>query len=113
MEGVASLASAVPGPIGLIGGLVDFFTGLTDCSGAVVADNIIYPADKLRNMTKNQRVCNTKTYNSSKAGINLCDESLYTITYCLERLDAETSDAVSLVPGSLFALLSLFIAMLL
>ena len=111
--GVASIASYVPGPLGIIGGLVDFFTGLTDCSGSVAADNIVYAAKTLKNMTKNQRDCDTKTYNSSKPGVNVCDESFYTITYCLERLDAETSNAATLVSGGLLALVGLVISMLL
>lgn len=112
--GVASIASFVPGPVGIIGGLVDFFTGLTDCSGPVAADNIVYAAKTLKNMTKNQRDCDTKTYNASKEGLNVCEDALYTITYCLERLDAETPNAAAtLASGSLLAFVGLAISMLL
>ncbi|KAL1601451.1 hypothetical protein SLS60_006366 [Paraconiothyrium brasiliense] len=114
VDGVADLASAVPGPVGLIGALVGFLSGLSNCTGPVVADNIVYDLAALNNMTQNQKTCNTKNYTYEPPTL-FCGtgNSSYTVTYCLERLDAKTSGAVGLLPGIFLGVTSLAVAILL
>ncbi|KAJ4347886.1 uncharacterized protein N0V89_009258 [Didymosphaeria variabile] len=111
VSGVADLASLLPGIGGFFGSLVGFLTDLSNCTGPVVADNIVYAPATLDNMTQNQKVCNTKNYTNASPHL-LCgtDNSSYTVTYCLERL---TSNAVDLVPGIFLAVVSLAVAILL
>ncbi|KAF1965174.1 hypothetical protein BU23DRAFT_628817 [Bimuria novae-zelandiae CBS 107.79] len=112
--GVAEFASNVPGPVGYFGAIVDFFAGLANCTGPVVADNIVYAPEALNNMTQNQKTCDTKNYTNASPGL-FCGTggSLYTVTYCLERLDAaKTSDAVGLLPGKFLALVGFTVVIL-
>jgi hypothetical protein len=101
VEGTVALATSFL-PFGkLFETLVGFFAGLLKCDGPVIADNIIYAPGFLNNMTKDQKACDNKNYTYAPPNV-LCgtDDSVYTVSYCIERLDAKTSTAASLLPGS-------------
>ena len=117
VNGVAEFASYVPGPVGIIGAIVDFFSDLGNCTGPVVGDNIVYDPKALDNMTQGEKKCDTKNYTlESPSAVPLVgcgfDNSSYTVTYCLERLDEKkTSGAGEVLPGIIFTLVGFAVAM--
>jgi hypothetical protein len=95
--------------------LFGWISGLFDCTGAVVVDRIVYYPDALNNLTQHQKLCDTKKY-SFESPHDACgkENSSYSVTYCLERLDApdRKSAAVALLPGGGATLLSLAVVLL-
>lgn len=62
-----------------------------NCSGPVVVGNAVYTAESLNQMNQNQKACDTRTYAYDVATFSICSDSNYTVTYCLERLDAKSA----------------------
>jgi hypothetical protein len=93
--------------------LIGFFTNLFDCSGLAIADHIVYAPDFLNNMTKDQKIYDNKNRTYPALNSVSCGraDSVYAVSYCLERLDAKTSIAVSLLPGTLLVWTSFTLAL--
>ncbi|CAO2658243.1 Nn.00g059660.m01.CDS01 [Neocucurbitaria sp. VM-36] len=121
-DGIASIAEALPGPLGLVGIISSFFSSFLDCNGLVVVDNIIYTQDTLNNLDKDQLACETKNYTYPpptllgglipKCGFR---NSSYTVTHCLERLDDKSiaaSRGANWTPSLSLSLIGLAIVLL-
>lgn len=118
MRGVVTVAATVPGPQAPAARLLDVALNLFgdslfqafNCSGPVVVGNAVYTAESLNQMTQNQKICDTRTYAYETPFT--CSDSNYTVTYCLERLDAKTSAAVNMRPNAMLSIGSLAMALL-
>lgn len=119
MEGIVGVAAALPGPLAPIAKLLEivtgFFTDLFNCGGPVFVGNAIYTPDNLNNFEQNQKACETRNYTYPTSCAFEAWDSNYTVTHCLERLDAKpasASAAVMSLPGLPLSLLGLAGALL-
>jgi len=113
VEGIVAVAAAVPGPQALPARLLSLAIGalgdLGNCTGAVVVGNALYTKDQMDNLEQNKPTCETKSYGydvprqcAPLTGAN----SNYSVTYCLERLEAKAESAASISSPSLAALVT-------
>ena len=113
VEGIVSVAAAVPVPQALPARLLSLAIGalgdLGNCTGAVVVGNALYTKDQMDNLEQNKPTCETKSYGydvprqcAPLTGAN----SNYSVTYCLERLEAKAESAASISSPSLAALVT-------
>ncbi|KAF2128128.1 hypothetical protein P153DRAFT_358248 [Dothidotthia symphoricarpi CBS 119687] len=119
LESIAGVAGKAPGILGLaadvlgtfLGFIGDFFEELLDCAGAVVVGNAIYTPDTLNSLNQNQKICDTNDYSYSAPNVCGGGNSSYTVTYCLERLDAKSA-AANLLPGLFLPLFGLAVVLI-
>lgn len=103
---VLDVAALVPGPVGiaadLLSTVVQFFGDLFSCDGPVVFDNIVYSESALRDLEQNETICDTKNYTlEADSSLSCSNGSNYTVTYCLERLDAKPdSESAAMILAS-------------
>jgi hypothetical protein len=83
--------------------------GAFKCAGAVVISNVIYDKGTLDALNHGNESCETKTYEMPVTLDCGFQNSSYTVTHCLTRLDAKSA-GVNLLPSSVFVLLGLAIA---
>jgi len=112
---VTSVAENLPPIVSIPAAIIGSITDLFNCTGAAAADIIGYDSKTLNDMAQNQQACNTKnyTYAPPKAFCGI-DDSLYTVTYCLERLDAKPSGSgtVNLMPGTFMMFVGFAVGMI-
>ncbi|KAF1849197.1 uncharacterized protein K460DRAFT_428660 [Cucurbitaria berberidis CBS 394.84] len=112
--GAAANMSGTAGPAErLLDIALNFFSDLTSCAGPTVIDNVTYAPDTLNSLNQSQKTCETKTYFEEVKILCGLQNSNYTVTYCLERLDAKpvpASAAASLLPGLFLLFITLAVA---
>ncbi|KAH6861041.1 hypothetical protein BKA58DRAFT_44965 [Alternaria rosae] len=110
VEGIAAVAAAIPGPQAiparLLSTVLGFIGNPLNCTGPVIVGNALYTKDQMDKLEQNKPSCETKSYGyeSPFACAPTGQNSSYSVTYCLERLDAKSAAAAS--SPSLFALVA-------
>jgi len=109
VEGIVAVAAAVPGPQALPARLLSLAIGalgdLGNCTGAVVVGNALYTKDQMDNLEQNKPTCETKTY-GYEVPLSCFRDSNYSVTYCLERLEAKAESAAATSSPTLAALVT-------
>lgn len=110
VEGIAAVAAAIPGPQAiparLLSTVLGFIGNPLNCTGPVIVGNALYTKDQMDELEQNKPSCEIKSYGyeSPFACAPTGQNSSYSVTYCLERLDAKSAAAVS--SPNLFALVA-------
>lgn len=102
MDGIVEVASFIPG-VSIIASFAVLLSKLFGCDGIIAVANLTYPQDTLNKLEQYQKTCETTNHSYPSPNILSCglSNSTYTITHCLERLDAkpaDTSAAANLLP---------------
>jgi len=101
VEGIAAVAAAIPGPQALPAKLLSIVLGVIgnplNCTGPVIVGNALYTKDQMDELEQNKPTCETKEYryDTPFACAPTGQNSSYSVTYCLERLDAKSAAAAS------------------
>ncbi|KAI4625142.1 uncharacterized protein J4E87_004988 [Alternaria ethzedia] len=101
VEGIAAVAAAIPGPQALPAKLLSIVLGAIgnplNCTGPVIVGNALYTKDQMDELEQNKPSCETKEYgyDTPFACAPTGQISSYSVTYCLERLDAKSAAAAS------------------
>jgi len=101
VEGIAAVAAAIPGPQALPAKLLSIVLGAIgnplNCTGPVIVGNALYTKDQMDELEQNKSTCETKEYgyDTPFACAPTGQNSSYSVTYCLERLDAKSAAPIS------------------
>ena len=104
------VAAIVPGPQAPAAKVLSIVLGLIGdlfkCDGPVVVGNFVYASGDLNKLNQNEKACGTTPYTYEVPETCGFSNSSYTVTYCLERLDAKSA-AANLLPDLSIPLVSL------
>lgn len=107
LNSAVSILKLIPIPgFSIVGGILDSLLKVFNflgCDGPAALGNSTYSAADLEKINQNDKSCKTETYLYKLIHPVACgiERSNYTVTYCLERLDAKGS-AANILPKSYF-----------